>query len=128
MKDRLGSIPASRLFHAAGAGVSQNPTVFQIRQTFVFLNATDPSFSLGGHRVARCETDQYGPLDSTNFIADGHGVAYTPDFRFMTDGDPHAAFAIVKELDQLPMNDFIAANRRNSLADDIARLQAAKAQ
>jgi len=57
-------------------------------------------------------------LLNTNFIADGHGVD--------TDADPHGAFAIVREFDQLPMNDFIAANPRDSLADDIARLQAAK--
>ena len=31
---------------------------------------------------------QSGALLNTNFIANGHGVAYTPDFRFMTDGDP----------------------------------------
>ena len=68
-----------------------------------------------------------GALLATYLVVDGHGVAYTPDDRFVTDADPHAAFAIVRGSEQLPMDDFIAANRRNSLADDIARLQA-KAQ
>ncbi|MFZ2109485.1 MAG: hypothetical protein WAV18_29610 [Roseiarcus sp.] len=45
----------------------------------------------------------------------------------MTDADPHAAFAIVRGVDLLPMDDFTAANRRDSQAGDIARLQAAKA-
>ena len=65
-----------------------------------------------------------GALLATYFVVDGRDVAYTPDSRFVTDGDPHAAFAIVRGLDLLPMDDFIAANRRDSLAGEIARSQA----
>jgi WD40 repeat protein len=68
-----------------------------------------------------------GGLLATYFVVDGHGVAYTPDDRFVTDGDPHAAFAIVRGSEQLSMDDFIAANRRDSLAGEIARSQAGKA-
>ena len=68
-----------------------------------------------------------GALLATDFVIDGHGVAYTPDGRFVTDGNPHAAFAIVRGLDLLPLDDFIAANRRDSLAGEIARSQASKA-
>ncbi|MFZ2109563.1 MAG: hypothetical protein WAV18_30005 [Roseiarcus sp.] len=68
-----------------------------------------------------------GALLATEFVVDGHGVAYTPDDRFVTDGDPYAAFAIVRGSKRLPMDDFIAANRRDSLADDSARSQASKA-
>jgi hypothetical protein len=69
-----------------------------------------------------------GALLATDFVVDGHGVAYTPDDRFVTDGDPHAAFALVQGLHLLPLDDFIAANRRNTLAGEIARSQASKAR
>ena len=39
-------------------------------------------------------------------------------------GDPHVAFAIVRRLDQLPLEGFIAANRRDTLTDELSRLQA----
>lgn len=68
-----------------------------------------------------------GGLLATYFVVDGHGVAYTPDDRFVTDGDPHAAFAIVRGSERLPMDDFIAANRRDSLAGEIAQIKASKA-
>ena len=43
-----------------------------------------------------------GGLLATYFVVDGHGVAYTPDDRFVTDGDPHAAFAICAALSNCP--------------------------
>src|SRR5580692_527203 len=55
-----------------------------------------------------------GALLATDFVVDRHGVAYTPDDLFVTDGDPHAAFALVRGLDLLPMDDFIVANRRDT--------------
>ena len=50
-----------------------------------------------------------------------------PDGRFVTDGDPSAAFAIVRGAETLPMDDFIAAYRRDTLAGETAPSQASKA-
>jgi len=39
---------------------------------------------------------------------------------FFGDADPRAAFAIVRGSTKLPMDDFIALDRRDSLADALA--------
>jgi hypothetical protein len=43
-----------------------------------------------------------GPIRA-DFDIEGHGVAMAPDGRFVTDGDPRAAFAIVRGAETLPM-------------------------
>jgi hypothetical protein len=42
------------------------------------------------------------------------------------DADPRQAFAIVRGSENLPMDDFIALDRRDSLADALAQKAAAK--
>ena len=52
-------------------------------------------------------------------------MAFTPDGLFFGDADPRAAFANVRGSTNLPMNDFAALNRRDSLADALAPKAAA---
>jgi hypothetical protein len=66
-----------------------------------------------------------GALLATLFAYDGKGLAYTPDGLFFGDADPRAALAIVRGKTNLPMDDFAALNRRDSLADALAPKPAA---
>ena len=66
-----------------------------------------------------------GALLATLFTYDGKGIGFTPDGLFFGDADPRAAFAIVRGSENLPMDDFIALNRRDSLADALAPKAAA---
>jgi WD40 repeat protein len=52
---------------------------------------------------------------ATFFVADNHGVAYTPSGFYVTDGDPHKAFKIIRDSEELAVDDFILLNRRPSL-------------
>jgi hypothetical protein len=49
-----------------------------------------------------------------------------PDGLFFGGADPRAAFAIVRDSENLPTDDFIALDRRDSLADALAPKAAAK--
>ena len=42
-------------------------------------------------------------------------MAYTPDGLFVTDADPRAVFQLVRGNELLPLRDFIALDRRDSL-------------
>ena len=55
----------------------------------------------------------------------GKGLAFTPDGFFVGDADPREAFAIVRGSEKLPMDDFVALDRRDSLADALAPKAAA---
>ena len=57
---------------------------------------------------------------------DGKALAYTPDALFAGDADPRGALAIVRGFELLPLDDFIALDRRDSLADAIKAMAAAK--
>ena len=50
----------------------------------------------------------------------------SPDGLFFGGAYPRAAFAIVRDFEKLPMDDFITLNRRDSLADALAPKAAAK--
>ena len=72
-----------------------------------------------------------GLLDATSgatlFASGVKGVAYAPDGHFVTDADPRAVFQVVRGIEFLPMDDFIALDRRDSLfggaADQNANMQ-----
>ena len=75
--------------------------------------------------------DVIGLLDATSgvtlatlFASGDKGVAYAPDGHFGTDADPRAVFQVV--IDFLPMDDFIAPNRRDSLFGGAANQNANK--
>lgn len=99
------------------------------------LAVTSVAFSPDGRFIVSGSLDQSlklwdarsGALLMTDFDIEGHGVAMAPDGRFATDADPRAAFAIVRGLETLPMDDFIAANRRDTLEGEIAPSQPSKA-
>jgi hypothetical protein len=59
-------------------------------------------------------------------LHDGRGLAYTPDGLFISDADPRDAFAIVRGFELLPLDDLIALDRRDSLADALEATAAAK--
>jgi WD40 repeat protein len=92
------------------------------------------AFSLDGARLASASWDgtiklwdaASGALLATLFACEGKGVGFTPDGLFFGDADPRAAFAIVRDSTKLPMDDFTALNRRDSLADALAPKAAAK--
>ena len=69
-----------------------------------------------------------GALLATLFIHDGKGMVFHPEWFFVFGAvDPRAAFAIVRGSEKLPMDDFVALDRRDSLADALApRAAAAK--
>ena len=56
----------------------------------------------------------------------GKALALTPDALFAGDADPRGALAIVRGFELLPLDDFIALDRRDSLADAIKAMAAAK--
>jgi WD40 repeat protein len=58
-----------------------------------------------------------GKIIATFFVLDDHGVAYTPRGRFVTDADPHKAFKIIRDNEELPIEDFIRLNRRPTVND-----------
>jgi hypothetical protein len=66
-----------------------------------------------------------GALLATLFTYDGRGIGFTPDGLFFGDADPRGALAIVRGSEYLPMDDFVALNRRDSLADALAPKAAA---
>jgi WD40 repeat protein/uncharacterized caspase-like protein len=66
-----------------------------------------------------------GALLATYAQVDGQGIAVLPDNHFATDGDPDKALAIVRGFEEAPLDDFIAANRRVTLADEFEGLPAA---
>jgi hypothetical protein len=77
------------------------------------------AFSPDGVRIASGSSDR--DAASGNWFAqlstwDGKGLVYAPDGLFAGDADPRAAFAIVRGLEVLPIDDFVALNRRESLA------------
>jgi len=49
------------------------------------------------------------------------GIGFTPGGMFFGDADRRAALAIVRGSGRLPMDGFVALNRRESLADALAR-------
>ena len=57
-----------------------------------------------------------GALLATYFTVGRNGVAYTPSGLFVTDADPRAAFALKRGDERLPLDDFIAVNRRQVLS------------
>ena len=65
-----------------------------------------------------------GATLATLFPSGDKGVAYAPDGHFVTDADPRAVFRVVIEF--LPMDDFIALNRRDSLFGGAANQNANK--
>jgi WD40 repeat protein len=58
-----------------------------------------------------------GKLVATWFFVDDQGVALTPDGRFVTQADPNRAFAIVRGLEFLPIDEFVAKDRIDALPD-----------
>jgi WD40 repeat protein len=90
-------------------------------------------FSPDGARIASGSLDHTmklwdaanGALLATLFIRDGKGLALTPDGLYVGDADPRTAFAIVRGSERLPMDDFVALDRRDSLADALAPKPAA---
>jgi len=65
-----------------------------------------------------------GATLATLFASGDKGVAYAPDGHFVTDADPRAVFRVIIEF--LPMDDFIAPNRRDSLFGGAANQNANK--
>ena len=55
---------------------------------------------------------------SVAFSPDGLAIVTTPDGRFVTDADPRTLFQLVRDKELLPLDDFIAINRRDSLFGD----------
>jgi hypothetical protein len=53
----------------------------------------------------------------TTIVRNGAWLSVTLDGLFVTAGDPRDFIAIVKGLDVLSMDEFIAQNRRESLGD-----------
>jgi len=47
----------------------------------------------------------------------GTWAAFTPDGLFVTSGNPKEMFTLKRGLETLPMDEFVAANRRESLAE-----------
>jgi WD40 repeat protein len=96
-------------------------------------SVTSVAFSPDGARIAAGSSDTTiklwnaasGVLLATLFTYDGKGIGFTPDGLFFGDGDPRAAFAIVRGSEKLPMDDFVALDRRDSLADALAPKAAA---
>ena len=80
-------------------------------------------YSPDGRMLASGSADGViGLLDATSgatlatlFASGDKGVAYAPDGHFVTDAGPRAAFRVVRGTEFLPMDDFIALNRRDSL-------------
>jgi WD40 repeat protein len=66
-----------------------------------------------------------GTLLASLRIWDGKGLAYTPAGLFVGDVDPQDAFAIVRGFEVLPLDDFIALDRRDSLAEALGVKSAA---
>ena len=66
-----------------------------------------------------------GTLLASLRIWDGMGLAYTPAGLFVGDADPQDAFAIVRGFEVLPLDDFIALDRRDSLAEALGVKSAA---
>ena len=58
-----------------------------------------------------------GRLIATFFTYDGKSIAFTPDGFYVGDADPLGALALVRNGEKLPMDDFVALNRRDSLAE-----------
>ena len=56
-----------------------------------------------------------GAVRAILFAAGDKGVAHTPDGLFVTGADPRAVIQIVRGTELLPMDDFIALDRRDSL-------------
>jgi WD40 repeat protein len=91
------------------------------------------AFSPDGARIASGSRDgtiklwdaASSALLATLFTYDGKGIGFTPEGLFFGDADPRVAFAIVRGSLSLPMDDFIALNRRDSLADALAPKAAA---
>ena len=67
-----------------------------------------------------------GKLLATYFTSGDKGVAFTPDGLFVTDADPRQAFKIMRGNESLPLDDFIALNRRETLAGEAASVAGAK--
>jgi WD40 repeat protein len=56
-----------------------------------------------------------GRLLITTIVRNSHWLSVTPEGLFVTSGDPREFLTIVSGLDVLPMEEFIARNRRESL-------------
>src|SRR5271156_675855 len=67
------------------------------------------------HSIRLWDADTGARL-ATLFTQDDKGIGFTPDGLFFGDADPRDAFAIVRGSEKLPMDDFIALDRRDSLA------------
>jgi WD40 repeat protein len=90
------------------------------------------AFSPDGGRIASGNDDTIrlwdadtGALLATLFTYDDKGIGFTPDGLFFGDADPRAAFAIVRGSEKLALDDFVAINRRDSLADALVPKAAA---
>ena len=75
--------------------------------------------SVGADGVIKLWDFASGTLLASLTSRSGKGLAYTPDGLFAGDADPRDAFAIVRGFELLPLDDFIALNSRDSLADAI---------
>ena len=93
------------------------------------------AFSPDGARLASVSLDgtiklwdtATGALLATLFTNGGKAIAFTPDGLFVGDAELHTAFKAKKGGQELPLEDFVALNRRDSLAEAIAeRATAAK--
>ncbi len=82
--------------------------------------------SSGDDKTIKLWDPANGKLVATYFTLDGKGVAFTLNALFVTGTDPRKALAVVRGFDVLPMDDFIAANRRDSLADEIRHATATR--
>jgi hypothetical protein len=84
----------------------------------------------GAHAASRSRDETIKLSDAANgqplaslFTYQGNGIALTPDNLFI--GGVHL-FAIVRGLELLPVDEFIAFNRRESLADALKETAAAR--